>query len=543
MANKIQLRRDTAANWTTANPILTQGEPGVELDTNKWKIGNGTSTWAVLQYQGAQLPTNNAGYLYNNGSGTLSWGSVQAGGTVTNVGMDMGSTGLTVSTSTITTSGTFHITGTLAIHHGGTGANTAHAALNNLLPTQAGHTGSVLTTDGNSATWQVMSYTLPTASTATLGGVLVDGTTIVASTAGVISSTYTLPTANTSTLGGVIVDGTTIVASTSGVISSTFTLPSQTGNSGTFLSTNGVTTSWQAVPQYQLTAATTSTLGGVIVDGATILIDANGVIRSVGGGSTGTTGITSVGMNMGTTGLTVDPALLSAAGAFAFSGTLSVLHGGTGASTATDALVNLGAYPATNPAGYTSNTGSVTSVSLNVPTGLTVSGSPITSHGTLTLGVSLNGIVAASSNTFTTVVVGNGLLYNSGTLSNTLAQRDVVSGTTTALAPATTASLDIIGAQNYVLYKLQTSDAAWVTLYVNAASRTADASRPQGLDPEPNSGVVAEVITTGSQTVLISPGVFGFNDEATPTSNIPLAVRNTGANTASIVVTLTILKL
>lgn len=61
MANKIQLRRDTAANWTTANPILTQGEPGVELDTNKWKIGNGTSTWAVLQYQGAQLPTNNAG--------------------------------------------------------------------------------------------------------------------------------------------------------------------------------------------------------------------------------------------------------------------------------------------------------------------------------------------------------------------------------------------------------------------------------------------------------------------------------------------------
>jgi hypothetical protein len=136
-------------------------------------------------------------------------------------------------------------------------------------------------------------------------------------------------------------------------------------------------------------------------------------------------------------------------------------------------------------------------------------------------------------------------LYDSGTLtlSNTLAQRNVVSGTTTALAPATTASLDIIGAQNYVLYKLQTSDAAWVTLYVNAASRTADASRPQGLDPGPNAGVIVEVITTGSQTVLISPGVFGFNDEATPTSNIPLAVRNTGANTASIVVTLTILKL
>ena len=67
-------------------------------------------------------------------------------------------------------------------------------------------------------------YTLPTATTSTLGGVKVDGTTITISN-GVISATpsgssYTLPTASTSTLGGVKVDGSTITIDANGVISS-----------------------------------------------------------------------------------------------------------------------------------------------------------------------------------------------------------------------------------------------------------------------------------------------------------------------------------
>ena len=41
--SKIQLRNDTAANWTTSNPILLKGEMGVEIDTGKFKIGNGTT--------------------------------------------------------------------------------------------------------------------------------------------------------------------------------------------------------------------------------------------------------------------------------------------------------------------------------------------------------------------------------------------------------------------------------------------------------------------------------------------------------------------
>ena len=47
---RIQIRRDTASNWTTANTILTEGELGYETDTRKAKIGNGTSAWNSLPY-------------------------------------------------------------------------------------------------------------------------------------------------------------------------------------------------------------------------------------------------------------------------------------------------------------------------------------------------------------------------------------------------------------------------------------------------------------------------------------------------------------
>ena len=52
MATKIQLRRDTAANWATINPVLSQGEPGLEVDTGKIKYGNGSTAWLSLAYSG-----------------------------------------------------------------------------------------------------------------------------------------------------------------------------------------------------------------------------------------------------------------------------------------------------------------------------------------------------------------------------------------------------------------------------------------------------------------------------------------------------------
>lgn len=50
MAVQIQLRRGSAANWSSTNPILAQGELGYELDTGKFKIGNGVNAWNTLGY-------------------------------------------------------------------------------------------------------------------------------------------------------------------------------------------------------------------------------------------------------------------------------------------------------------------------------------------------------------------------------------------------------------------------------------------------------------------------------------------------------------
>lgn len=50
MAVRIKIRRDTATNWAVNNPTLAQGEPGLETDTRKRKMGNGTTPWNSLPY-------------------------------------------------------------------------------------------------------------------------------------------------------------------------------------------------------------------------------------------------------------------------------------------------------------------------------------------------------------------------------------------------------------------------------------------------------------------------------------------------------------
>jgi len=50
MAVQIQLRNDTASNWTSADPVLAQGELGVENDTGKVKLGDGVNSWSQLDY-------------------------------------------------------------------------------------------------------------------------------------------------------------------------------------------------------------------------------------------------------------------------------------------------------------------------------------------------------------------------------------------------------------------------------------------------------------------------------------------------------------
>lgn len=70
---RIQSRRDTAANWTSTNPVLSAGEFGYETDTTKLKVGNGSSAWTALGYISASQTTANvsSGLVYITG-GTFS---------------------------------------------------------------------------------------------------------------------------------------------------------------------------------------------------------------------------------------------------------------------------------------------------------------------------------------------------------------------------------------------------------------------------------------------------------------------------------------
>jgi hypothetical protein len=124
-----------------------------------------------------------------------------------------------------------------------------------------------------------------------------------------------------------------------------------------------------------------------------------------------------------------------------------------------------------------------------------------------------------------------------------LVSRSSVSAATGVIADASTANIAIVGFKGYAIYKIQTSHAAWVRIYTDTASRTADASRAEGVDPSPGAGVIAEVITTGAQTILMSPAVFGFNNDTTPTTQIYLAVKNKSGGSATITTTLTIQQL
>ena len=91
VVTQIQTRRGTAAQWTSANPTLAAGEWGYETDTGKVKIGNGSTAWSSLAY---------------NGSGTVTSivaGTGLSGGTITGSGTIAIDTATTVDLSTAQT--------------------------------------------------------------------------------------------------------------------------------------------------------------------------------------------------------------------------------------------------------------------------------------------------------------------------------------------------------------------------------------------------------------------------------------------------------
>ena len=120
-------------------------------------------------------------------------------------------------------------------------------------------------------------------------------------------------------------------------------------------------------------------------------------------------------------------------------------------------------------------------------------------------------------------------------------------GATRTTQSATTASIADASADNITIQNvgysgqfitISTDRAAWVTVYSDTTSRTNDAGRSENTDPTPGSGVLAEVITTGAETVRITPAAGYFNDENPIATELYLKVVNKSGATSTVQVDL-----
>ena len=128
-------------------------------------------------------------------------------------------------------------------------------------------------------------------------------------------------------------------------------------------------------------------------------------------------------------------------------------------------------------------------------------------------------------------------------ISGGLPSRTTANGTTSSIANNTAADLTIAAAKTYVLHEIEVDAAAWVTLYTDTVSRTADANRTELEDPAAGAGIIAEVVTTGGVSQKLTPGTIGFNLDGTPSTNVYLKVVNKSGSTGTVQVTLKYLAL
>lgn len=111
MATQIQVRRDSATNWSSSNPTLAQGEIGYETSTGKFKIGDGSTAWTSLSYS----ETDTLDSVTGRGATTTNAVTV---GNLTSTGIDDNatSTAITIDSSQNVGIGDGAITSTLDVH-------------------------------------------------------------------------------------------------------------------------------------------------------------------------------------------------------------------------------------------------------------------------------------------------------------------------------------------------------------------------------------------------------------------------------------------
>ena len=192
-----------------------------------------------------------------------------------------------------------------------------------------------------------------------------------------------------------------------------------------------------------------------------------------------------------------------------------------------------------NDLGSTSNTADVRLGFGNVGTRLQTTAAGVTVTGALTAG----GLTYPTSNgTSGQALISDGAgNVNWGSVATTGLQSRTTAQLTVSITAGAASNVTFTTPKAYALMSIQTNVAAWVTLYSDTVSRTNDASRSETTDPTPGSGVLAEVITTGSATQLITPGTICFN--SSPTNATYAKIVNKSGATTNVTVTLTFVQL
>lgn len=191
LLTQIQIRRDTAANWTTANPVLAIGEMGIETDTGHARVGDGTTAWSSLTSafkrvnqrtlpQLAAAPTSadiacGPGALFTSTDNILRY--INATGSafvaIDVVAMQAATaTAASSATAAVSTAGSAQTAAAAAVttaNAASTAASAAQSAASNAIPlTQKAAANGVATLDGSSL---LPATQLPNPTSSTLGGV------------------------------------------------------------------------------------------------------------------------------------------------------------------------------------------------------------------------------------------------------------------------------------------------------------------------------------------------------------------------------------